>query len=172
MVELLKKHIPGPTEVGRVNDSILEYNGNIGVVTISIEYTKVFTGGDKNYMPNACKSVVRVKNTNECYRTSDGRVVGMYYSSLSILKQFNFIPNICSIYQELLEEDENADCSEKLDLGSEISTDVIEYVTKLVGNGTHLGVDYLINPITGSTPGISFKASRIVLRKNKFLLGI
>ena len=138
------------TEVGRVNDSILEYNGNIGVVTISIEYTKVFTGGDKNYMPNACKSVVRVKNTNECYRTSDGRVVGMYYSSLSILKRFNFIPNICSIYQQLLEEDENADCSEKLDLGSEISTDVIEYVTKLVGNGTHLGVDYLINPITGA----------------------
>ena len=136
-------------EIGRVNDSILEYNGNIGIVTISIEYTKIFTGGDKNYMPNACKSVVRVKNTNECYRTSDGRVVGMYYSSLSILKRFNFIPNICSIYQEQLDEDEDADCSERLDLGSEISTDIIEYVTKLVGDGIHLGVDYLINPVTG-----------------------
>lgn len=85
------------SEVARVNDSILEYNGNVSIVTISLEYTKIFRGGDKDYMPNACKSVVRVKNTNECYRTSDGCVIGVYYSSLSILKRFNFIPNICSI---------------------------------------------------------------------------
>ena len=137
------------SEVARVNDSILEYNGNVSIVTISLEYTKIFRDGDKDYMPNACKSVVHVKNTNECYRTSDGRVIGVYYSSLSILKRFNFIPNICSIYQELLDSNEDADCSEKLDLGSEISEDIIEFITRQTSKGKFLGTDYLINPLTG-----------------------
>lgn len=82
--------------LGRVKNSNIEYTGNIGIVTICIEYTKTFKGGDKIYMPNACKSVIRVVPANLCYRTSNGRVIGICYSSLSVFKRFNFVPNMCA----------------------------------------------------------------------------
>ena len=138
------------SEIGRVNDSILEYNGTIPSVTISIEYTKIFRGGDKQYMANACKTVVRIKDTNECFRTSDGRVIGANYSSVSLYKPFNALPHICSIYQDLLMRDNDADCSEKIDLGSDISEDLIEMINDLIEKNIYLGCDYLINPLTNT----------------------
>ena len=145
---MLEKTYTG-TDIARVKDAILEYSGNVGSVTIAIEYTKTFKGGDKHYMPNACKSVVRIKNTNECLRTPDGRVVGVYYSSLSVLKRFSLVPHFCSLYQDLLDNDPDADCTEKIDLGSEISVDIVDIINEMKAKNMYLGTQYLINPITG-----------------------
>lgn len=135
--------------VGRVKEGFKEYNGNIGSVTIVIEFTLVFKSGDKIYMPNACKSVVKVVDANRCYKTLQGRIVGANYSSLSVLKRLNSVPGKCIIFQSLLNEDPDADCSEKVDFGDEITYDLIDYIGKYIKDGRFLGYEYLINPLTG-----------------------
>lgn len=151
-------------EIARVTNVSYEYvKKDAYIVTYTLEHVLKFKDADKLYIINACKSVATICPEKFMpITTKTNKIIGLHYSSDSMRKRQNIIGDKTSIMQSLLSQDPEADPFAKIYMGAIVKQDLMEVANLLVDNLDFIGVEHLIDPLTGiisKEPVVVYRAS-------------